>query len=969
MLKLPNGEVFEQPVFYENLPRFCPHCKVVGHTEEGCNAKKSKAKITEPAQARDSVNAGQKGTDSQVADSAVVRGKGTQPEWVTKSKIKTEDELIQNLGSSAQVEDKSSDQVQAGNIQQKVQLGSKVYSQQVKQIASEELNLKLQQSSKSQALGTAADLKSKPAQAGRKFGAVNPSGKIQEKAHTSSNSKSSPPPLAHVGKKEVKAEEKRKKDSKQAEKKGRAVNFAEFCADLGGWLLHSEPIMIASFWNIRGFNKPLKQNGVLDHTRKNKVVIMGILESKLKQQRMKDIVRKKFRSWRIADNFQNNPTGRILIIWKEDKGTSIMYSMMRKKPMVFPVTQYEVSDFMKCCYDIGISDLRSTGVFFTWSNNKVWSKLDRAMVNVKWGQEGLLAQVEGTAMFKLCRKLKVLKGPLKALNKMHFSHISARAAAAEEDLLQVQQQLHDNPTDSSLQIRVASLKKQSFRLAEADRSFCLQVAKAKYLKNCDKGTKFFHDLIKNNRAKSQIVALTKEDGTSTTSIQLVNSLFVQFYKNLLGVSSVCPRLDRDVLVEGKIVEEEHALSLIQPVLDKEIKSMVENIYMVQELLRKYCWNRISPRCIMKVDLRKAYDTVNWNFLEDVLSGLGFPALFIQWIMQCVSTTSYSISINGSLHGFFKGKQGLRQGDPISPFLFVLCLEYLSRNLGKLKSIPDFNFHPKCSALIFSHLAFADDLILFTRGDVTSVNLIMDCLKKFGECSGLCISNTKSNVFMAGISRDIMEEIKTITGFSSGRFPFRYLGIPVAASRLTIEQFNPLITKISDYVSAWAGATLSYAGRSELIRSVLQGYLFKKPLVAWREICRPKPEGGLGFIDLHASNLALLSKSLWKIQSKKDSLWVKWVHQVWAEIKSWLGFSRALTTLKAAAKWIIKEARGTGVHAVAKKVGFACTVYYIWATRNARMFEGKIVHPTGIIRDIKIQVYRVLHASFPNLREL
>ncbi|GFS36124.1 hypothetical protein Acr_00g0044230 [Actinidia rufa] len=438
--------------------------------------------------------------------------------------------------------------------------------------------------------------------------------------------------------------------------------------------------------------------------------------------------------------------------------------------------------------------------------------------------------------------LKVLKGPLKALNKIHFSHISARAAAAEEDLLQVQQQLHDNPTDSSLQIRVASLKVQSFRLAEADRSFCSQLTKAKYLKNCDKGTKFFHELIKNNRAKSQIVALTKEDGTSTTSIQQVNSLFVQFYKNLLGVSSVCPRLDRDVLVEGKIVEEEHALSLIQPVLDKEIKSalfsigddkapgkilkqlnhavialvpktasasrveefrpiaccnviykviskilaarlspileslidpgqsafvpnrsMVENIYMVQELLRKYCWNRISPRCIMKVDLQKAYDTINWNFLEDVLSGLR-------------------------------------------------------------------------------------------------------------------ISDTKSNIFMAGISRDIMEEIKTITGFSSGRFPFRYL----------VESLNHL------------------------------------------------------FFQCQVAN------------------------QVWAEIKSWLRFSRALTTLKATSKWIIKEARGMGVQVVAKKVGFACTVYYIWATRNARIFEGKIAHSTGIIRDIKIQVYRVLHASFPNL---
>ena len=135
-------------------------------------------------------------------------------------------------------------------------------------------------------------------------------------------------------------------------------------------------------------------------------------------------------------------------------------------------------------------------------------------------------------------------------------------------------------------------------------------------------------------------------------------------------------------------------------------------------MRKYCWSRISPHCIMKVDLWKAYDTVNCVFLEDVLSDLGFPAMFIQWIMQCVSTTSYSISINGTLHGFFKGHQGLRQGDPISPFLFVLCLEYLSRKLGKLKLNPDFNFHPKCAELNSTHLAFADDLILFTRGDVT-----------------------------------------------------------------------------------------------------------------------------------------------------------------------------------------------------------------------------------------------------------
>ena len=162
--------------------------------------------------------------------------------------------------------------------------------------------------------------------------------------------------------------------------------------------------------------------------------------------------------------------------------------------------------------------------------------------------------------------------------------------------------------------------------------------------------------------------------------------------------------------------------------------------------------------------------------------------------------------------------------------------------------------------------------------------------------GLCISDSKSNVFMAGICGTDMEEIKAITGFSEGSFPFRYLGIPVAASRLTIVQYSPLISKISDHISAWAGATLSYAGRCELIKSVLQGvecfwlsilpipigvrdkvislcrnFLWggkatcsKHPLVAWSDICRPKSEGGLGFIDLKAWNAALLSKSLWNL---------------------------------------------------------------------------------------------------------
>ena len=206
----------------------------------------------------------------------------------------------------------------------------------------------------------------------------------------------------------------------------------------------------------------------------------------------------------------------------------------------------------------------------------------------------------------------------------------------------------------------------------------------------------------------------------------------------------------------------------------------------------------------------------------MLQALNFPQPFLGWIMSCISSTSYSLSYNGSLHGFFKGNGGLRQGDPLSPYLFFPCLEYLSRSLGDLKGNPNFNFHPRCGGIKITHLAYADDLVLLSRGDTTSVSLIMDKLNHFGDCSGLTISLSKSSFFSAGISDADLDSIKSITGFSQGFFPFRYLGIPVADSRLTIAQFNPFFDKISDYISAWAGASLSYAARTELIKSVLRG---------------------------------------------------------------------------------------------------------------------------------------------------
>lgn len=119
-----------------------------------------------------------------------------------------------------------------------------------------------------------------------------------------------------------------------------------------------------------------------------------------------------------------------------------------------------------------------------------------------------------------------------------------------------------------------------------------------------------------------------------------------------------------------------------------------------------------------------YDTVEWVALEASLKELGIPSRFIRWVMLTVSTVSYKFLINGETTQYLQAKRWLRQGNPLSPLLFVIVMEYLHRPLQKLSHIPDFTFHSKCERLHIVNLSFADDLLLFARGDTQSVALVM-----------------------------------------------------------------------------------------------------------------------------------------------------------------------------------------------------------------------------------------------------
>jgi hypothetical protein len=215
------------------------------------------------------------------------------------------------------------------------------------------------------------------------------------------------------------------------------------------------------------------------------------------------------------------------------------------------------------------------------------------------------------------------------------------------------------------------------------------------------------------------------------------------------------------------------------------RNIAENVLLAQEMVRNYHRKDGQPRCTMKIDLMKAYDSVNWNFLIHCLSCFGFPPKFVNWIKECITSPRFSISLNGTLIGYFKGAKGLRKGDPLSPYLFVIAMEVFSRIMCEFTgSNSGFKFHPRCSKLQLTHLCFADDMLLFSEASLSSIKAVKAVLLEFEQLSGLQANPSKSSFFCAGISSRMKAVLLDELQMEEGHFPVRYLGVPLIASKLS-----------------------------------------------------------------------------------------------------------------------------------------------------------------------------------------
>ena len=290
-----------------------------------------------------------------------------------------------------------------------------------------------------------------------------------------------------------------------------------------------------------------------------------------------------------------------------------------------------------------------------------------------------------------------------------------------------------------------------------------------------------------------------------------------------------------------------------------------------------------------------------------LSRFGFFDLFVKLIANCLAKKYFSVCVNGMRRGFFPASRGLRQGDPMSPCLFILAEEVMSRGLKRLYQDGMVKgFHLGRGSMLVCHLLFADDTLVFLRGYRRSLVNLMNFLKVYELSSGQRVSLEKSSMFCSKhISMERRQVLTGIAGIPIKQCPFVYLGCPIIVGRTKVRYFESLIMKFKQKMEGWYAKLLSNMGRVLLaqvtlcvvpihllaclnlpvgvirkLNSFIASFIWsskmgvkKRHWVSWRNITLPKEEGGLGLRKFEDIQGAFRLKQAWNVM-KGDSLWAQ-----------------------------------------------------------------------------------------------
>jgi hypothetical protein len=229
----------------------------------------------------------------------------------------------------------------------------------------------------------------------------------------------------------------------------------------------------------------------------------------------------------------------------------------------------------------------------------------------------------------------------------------------------------------------------------------------------------------------------------------------------------------------------------------------------------------QPGIVLKLDYEKAYDRVSWSFLFDMLLARGFDPVWIDWIKHIVTGGSLGIMVNGEGSSYFKPGKGLRQGDPLSPFLFNLVGDGLTRMLKRAVDkglVKDLLEEFRVGGIV--SLQYADDNILFSEAEESALENLKYILIWYEQIFGMRTNFHKSEVIPINVEENKVHELAHILSCPIGKFPIKYLGVPLHFDNLSREDIQPLVDKILKKIAGWKGNLLSLAARVMLIKTCL-----------------------------------------------------------------------------------------------------------------------------------------------------
>ncbi|XP_060963958.1 uncharacterized protein LOC115723947 [Cannabis sativa] len=311
---------------------------------------------------------------------------------------------------------------------------------------------------------------------------------------------------------------------------------------------------------------------------------------------------------------------------------------------------------------------------------------------------------------------------------------------------------------------------------------------------------------------------------------------------------------------------------------------------------------------LKLDMSKAYDRVEWGFLEAILRVMGFNTRWIGLVLSCVNSVRYHVINSGQKLGPIIPTRGIRQGCPLSPYLFIVCAEGFS---SLIRSYESSRWLTGCkvarSAPTISHLLFADDSYIYCQATDEEANHVLSLLRFFEDASGQKVNLHKSSAFFSSNTSTVTRSrICSLMRIQEVGVDSMYLGLPSIVGRNKNAVLGFLKEKMRKRINSWEGKFLSRAGKEILIKSVVQSlpsyamnvFLFpvgtckelEKMMASfwwksnnssgsgsgiiwmnWDRMTKHKLEGGMGFRCLRDFNLAMLGKQGWRLLFRHDSI--------------------------------------------------------------------------------------------------